>query len=486
MTMRIGRLTFAPIAVLSALVGAMAFAGVPAQAADLGEIAAFGPAGPGSGGFKEPQGIAVEQTTGDVYVYDAADEGKIYKFNAKGEPENFSSLHTNVIEGIGEGEEQASQIVVDDSTGPDQGDIFVTTGQEVLIYGSAGAKLATFTAEEEPCGVAVDPSGAVYVAFYDLEAIRKYTPPVSGLISEADYTSSLWEEVGPDCNIAADSAGDVYASGFRGENGVTKYAAAQFNTEEIPASGTPIDSQGTSVAVDPVSGDLFVNNESEIEVYTSSGLAESFGELDGGSVGVAEDHASGDVYAVDAKENEVVIFGQSSGPGRPGPPGPKGEKGQPGEPGINGTNGGRGERGPAGEAGPAGTPGEKGAAGASGVNGKDGAQGPAGATGPAGPEGKIELVTCKAVKEGKKKVQQCATKLVSGTVKFTAADSSAQATLSRHGHVYAAGTARAGTHGRMSLRLTPLRKLRPGNYTLTLIGGAGRYETIRREVFTLR
>jgi hypothetical protein len=89
-------------------------------------------------------------------------------------------------------------------------------------------------------------------------------------------------------------------------------------------------------------------------------------------------------------------------------------------------------------------------------------------------------VTCSRVK-GR---QRCTTKLVSGTVKFTTAGKVAQATLSRHGVVYAAGTARLG-YGRTSLRLLPMRRLRPGKYTLTLISGTGRHERISSESFTL-
>jgi len=37
----------------------------------------------------------------------------------------------------------------------------------------------------------------------------------------------------------------------------------------------------------------------------------------------------------------------------------------------------------------------------------------------------------------------------------------------------------------MSLRLLPLRRLLPGDYTLTLTIGSGRHERIRRESFTL-
>ena len=88
-------------------------------------------------------------------------------------------------------------------------------------------------------------------------------------------------------------------------------------------------------------------------------------------------------------------------------------------------------------------------------------------------------MTCKKV--GKK--QKCTTKLVSGTVKFTAAAS--RATLSRAGVIYAAGTARSA-RGRMSLRLTSLRRLERGQYTLTLATGQGRHEHIVREAFTIK
>jgi hypothetical protein len=37
----------------------------------------------------------------------------------------------------------------------------------------------------------------------------------------------------------------------------------------------------------------------------------------------------------------------------------------------------------------------------------------------------------------------------------------------------------------MSLRLTPLRKLQLGKYTLTLISGAGKHKRITSESFTL-
>jgi hypothetical protein len=143
-----------------------------------------------------------------------------------------------------------------------------------------------------------------------------------------------------------------------------------------------------------------------------------------------------------------------------------GTDGTNGKDGTNGTNGSKGENGGQGPTGAQGTP------------------GPAGPQGPPGPAGKVELVTCRTVKEKGKSGQKCTAKLVSGTVRFTATGSAARATLSRHGAVYAAGTAHSA-HGQMSLRLLPLRRLRPGSYTLTLLSGAGRHERIRSEPLTL-
>ncbi len=89
-------------------------------------------------------------------------------------------------------------------------------------------------------------------------------------------------------------------------------------------------------------------------------------------------------------------------------------------------------------------------------------------------------MTCKKIA----KKQKCTAKLVSGTVSFTTSGAPAQATLSRHGVVYAAGTARTASR-RMSLRLLPVRRLQLGKYTLTLINGTGKHKRISSESFTL-
>jgi hypothetical protein len=86
-------------------------------------------------------------------------------------------------------------------------------------------------------------------------------------------------------------------------------------------------------------------------------------------------------------------------------------------------------------------------------------------------------VRCQKVK-GK---EHCTSKLVSGTFRLRGA---AEATVSHDGIVFATGEGR-NAHGEMRLRLTPLRRLRPGRYRLTLIIGKGKSEEIRTETLVL-
>ncbi|HEY3865501.1 MAG TPA: hypothetical protein VGL54_05395 [Solirubrobacteraceae bacterium] len=699
------------------LVGVLAFTGAPALAEGVHtRIGAFGPEGPGKGGFTTPTSIAVNQKTGDVYVYDTepggVGEGDIYQFNAEGEPENFSSTGTNIIEtGIGGYFPPDSQIAVDSSNSPDTGDIYVATGEDLLIYSSTGESLGIFGESDEIVGpaegakeeggtqrewtnVTVGPSGVVYVyvALQEADAggyttIKKYTP-VNNPVKQTDYTSEvvLSGASGILGSLAADAAGDLYvASEHSGV--VTKYEASQFNTVFTEQVGTPIAGpEGETLTIDPTNGDLYVDSEQHIAESTPSGtLIEEFGssELGSESYGVAVSDASGhegDVYAAAGDGSEVVIFSPASSPiteeyplkvtrtgsgtgtvtsvplgidcgltceaeylegetvtlteaadagsefvqwtgcttvtagkcevamsaaktvevefnlqplpkdklttttntgtgtgtveckegagtygacaseytenteltiketanggselhsvsgtasassctsspctfiikanstltavfnlqvgGGTGPTGPAGPTGPTGPTGNTGPSGNTGSTGPTGKEGPKGEKGEasegkegkEGKAGTNGISGEKGLLGPigpigpVGAQGPAGAAGQVELVTCNTVQQKTKKkakkssMQKCTTKLVSGTVKFTATGASANAMLSRHGAVYAAGTARS-THGHMSLRLSPLRRLHPGHYTLTLTSGAGRHETIHNEPFTLR
>src|ERR1700727_1173350 len=284
----------------------------------------FGPEGFNAAGllgrFARPEGVAGAQGTGDVYVYDAeASGGSVYKFDAAGEPVDFSASGTNAIVGVGEAGGGEGEIAVDGSGGPDGGDIYVASGQatyQVRVYSSAGVKVGALSEaagvawkeEERPCGVAVDAAGEVYVGL-ESGRVEKFTP-MTGTVSKVDYASSLYG-VGRACNVAVDFDGDVYVAG-RGGGPVFKYAAPQFNTTETPASGVEVDEAGSSLAVDPFTNDLFIHeSEDFVEYGPSGGLIGRFGldALGREGFGIAVGHASGDVYADNAEEGLVKIFG---------------------------------------------------------------------------------------------------------------------------------------------------------------------------------
>ena len=123
-------LTLLAVFALAALVA------VSAQAAGYTEIGSFGPGGPGSAPFWSLWALLLEQSTGDVYVYDGGKseeeiEGFVYKLNAEGNPKDFSGLHTDVIErGRSVNKGGVAEIAVDNSNGPAKGDIYLATGKE--------------------------------------------------------------------------------------------------------------------------------------------------------------------------------------------------------------------------------------------------------------------------------------------------------------------------------------------------------------------
>jgi len=109
---------------LGPIVARAALRYVPSQ-----EHEPFGPDGPGGGtfGVVGSADVAVDQTNGNVYVYDG-EARAIYKFDSIGNPVNFSDLGTNVIEGVGSlanggsgfgvvADERRNQIAVDSSSG---------------------------------------------------------------------------------------------------------------------------------------------------------------------------------------------------------------------------------------------------------------------------------------------------------------------------------------------------------------------------------
>jgi hypothetical protein len=278
----------------------------------------FGPGGPGVGAFTNVQSVAVDQSSGSVYVYDDAAGGRVYKFDPAGKPAEFSASKTNVIEGVGEEGTGQLELAVDSSAGPAKGDIYVANSVAVRIYRAVGEKIGELTEHEGapwglPCGVAVDTSGNVYVGLFP-NHVNKYTPTANPLTS-AGYVSSL-TGVNNVCNVAADSEGNLYADTLEPRPGgpVTKYEALQFGAPE--AVGTEVDATGDTLAVDPAPSkdSVYVDERNRIAQFDSTGTLAGVSGASGsgsisGSFGVAIRHASDELYV--ANGGVVEIFGPS-------------------------------------------------------------------------------------------------------------------------------------------------------------------------------
>jgi hypothetical protein len=270
----------------------------------------FGPGGVGTGSFGNVVGVAVRQSSGEVFVLDSSEGGRVYKFNAAGVPVNFASSGTNVIEGVGSASGSEEEIAVDDSSGPDAGDIYVANNRAVSIYSKTGEPLGELSGGEM-CGVAVDPSGNLYVGIFP-GTVRRYAPSTQPVTSE-DEDGSMSGLSGV-CNVAVDAAGDVYAATYSG--GVNKYDALQFGS--LTASGEVVDPAGRTLAVDPTSGEVFIDEVNQIAQYEGSaeppardGNSGAVGEgALSGSFGVAVNHESGKLYV--GEESKVEIFGASA------------------------------------------------------------------------------------------------------------------------------------------------------------------------------
>lgn len=497
------------------------------------------------GPFERPTGLAVEESTGNVFVPESGEDfdmvsvfGERGGSPAGGAPTTLSGEHTPANsfafnrEWVG--------VAVDNSTSAASGSIYVVdrghavvdrfklSGGEFKYETQVGEAATPFT---EPEGVATDANGDVYVSDPGAKMLREFSPGGTAEIAS-------FKVEGSERSVVVDARGDIFVYGNpnhalpgagpaeiwrssdmaasaekvtevpevegAGADGIdratdTGYVAISGRVVEGFAMPTPVRTGGEfgsgtfsdaieNIAVNEQTGAIYVADAGNKKVFVYQGAPARFsltvsitgeGEVTSTPAGLAcsaaqcTEEFEGEVTLTAAKAGAGYEFAGWIGCTPTTATTCKVQRAQTTE--VTAVFLKAGTEGPVGKEGAIGNEGRAGA------TGTQGEKGPTGAQGPTGPAGQIELVTCKTVK-GK---QHCTAKLVSGTVKFTATGSSAQATLSRHGRVYAAGTARLA-RGHMSLRLLPVRRLRPGNYTLTLISGTGRHRRITTRSFTLR
>lgn len=493
--------------------------------------------------FERPTGLAVEESTGNLLVPESGedfDQVRVYGARggspAGGAPLGFSGLETPA--GSFEFERDWVGIAVDDSTGPAAGSVYVADrGHGVVdrfkLSGGEYKYESQLTGFTEPVGVATDADGDVYVSDPGAKMVREFSPAGTEIAS--------FGVSGSERSVVVDSKGDIFLYGnpegalagpgpaeiWRSSDTASSFERIT-TVPEVEGAGADGIDRATDIGYVAIAGHV-------VEGFAMPTPVRTGGEFGSGTFSteienIAVNEATGAIYVADAGNHKVFIYqgpparfqltvfitGQGEVTSTPsglsclssecthefeGEVTLTAAKAAPGyefagwigcRP-ISATactvdrtagaevtavflkSGSTGTEGPEGPQGPAGTPGAQGPA------GKPGPQGPAGTPGPQGPAGQIELVSCKK-KNGK---QHCTTKLVSGSVSFTTGLSMERATLSRHGSVYATGTAHIARGGRIHLRLLPRRALRVGRYTLTLVSGAGSRRRIRTESFTL-
>jgi len=161
---------------------------------------------------------------------------------------------------------------------------------------------------EGPCGLAVDGGGNFYVSDYYHHAIDLYHPIVDISRPENNGATYLSQSTGIDpldgpCGLALDAFGNLYVNDFHRD--VTRYTGGV---------GTVIDSaHPTGVAVDTGSNDVYVDDRTQVTVYSPSGV--ELGQIGNGSLldgyGVAVSGFAGtigDVYVPDAATNTIKVY----------------------------------------------------------------------------------------------------------------------------------------------------------------------------------
>lgn len=297
----------------TAVLGALALAGSPALAATTHEfVGSFG-------SFGNPNGLAVD-AGGDVYVADIA-TNSVQKFDASGNPVNFSSLGSNTLTGAATPATSFSfpasygnpaAIAIDNSGSASAGDVYVMDeGHDVIDkFDSTGAYVGQITGTSggpfsDIYGIGVDGSGDLWV-YQPGSEVDEFSPGGA-------FLSSFPFNYGSDPAFAVDPSGDTYA--MRGCDCIEKFDLTGTDLGQVDNSSTDI-----AVAVDPATSHVYIDQGSSVAEWDTSAMPGSsatevsqFGSAQltgssGGGIAVSPT-ASGDVYVADPNTGKIDIYG---------------------------------------------------------------------------------------------------------------------------------------------------------------------------------
>jgi sugar lactone lactonase YvrE len=296
----------------------------------------FGSPGSGAGQFQTPVGVAIQQSNGAVYVADSGN-ARVEKFDVNG---NFlaawgwgvadGAAHSEVctatcragIPGSGPGQLSLPTSIAfsNVSGGASASKVFVgDAGNNVVVkFDANGVFISTIDGSTTPqghfvslAGVAVDQSGNLWTADAGTGNVDEFDPKGKFLQQWASPSGSMRA-------IAVDATHNaVYLMNGGG------------TTERFTLTGggqTTIDSgSGTALALDPQTGNLYVDHGHDVAVYDPTGTRiDTLFSLGRGSTTNSQGLAFwsgkakklGALYVADASNDTVTIYG----PPPAGPP----------------------------------------------------------------------------------------------------------------------------------------------------------------------
>jgi hypothetical protein len=273
----------------------------------LGEVR-FNGEDASAGSFTEPQDMAIDNSSGIVYVYDAdlsdlSGGGAIDKFDVAGKAQGFTGLAGEPSSISGLNGNPVNGIAVDNSAAH-PGRIYFSqfAPPRLRAFSPAGDPLWEVEPPFQPCDVAVDGEGHVWLAGALAEAVEEYDGEGNPLGGGFPLTNGSAAK----CRIAYDAGNTLYVS--TGER-VDKYVGGIFAETLDPESN-----HNRNVAVDQSApaGHVFTAHPSDFAEYEPpSAVLGSFGtSFLGGGPGFGEPSAQAIAY--DPALDRIYVANQDS------------------------------------------------------------------------------------------------------------------------------------------------------------------------------
>ncbi len=319
------------------------------------------------GSFSDPNGIAVDESTGDVYVADIGTQ-TVYKFDASGNPVDFAAgadVGSSALTGIpiqsGKPAESFSfpnvygapaAIAVDNSkssSDPSAGDLYVMDAGHGVIdkFSAAGEYLgqipAVTFAGHELLGLGVDGSGTVHVDYLSTQSNFVLIDEFDDMAVNRLIASQEWYRNTNPIDGGTPNGGEAhgFAVSATGDDypifGPSCSCTVKFGQQLSPLGRVDSGEAGdVAVAIDPATGQLYADDQSSVAEWDTGAmnrnsvaqpegesgqivpsaagtLVSRFGSLQLSASpaqqgGIAVDGASGQIYVSNPASGKVYVF----------------------------------------------------------------------------------------------------------------------------------------------------------------------------------